>query len=265
MATSVSSRPEVHMRRFVVGAICLIGFLALASLADDTGRPQAQAPPPADLVLINGTVLTVNASDAVAEAVAIAGGKIVAVGTTGAIRSHIGSATQVIDLRGRTATPGLIDAHVHFSEAEALFSVNLSDLAVKRMEDVLARVRGQVAKSKPGEWVRGSGWDEGKLAEHRYVTAADLDAVAPNNPVWLIHTTGHYGVANSLALKLAHITIGTAEPTAGTIDRDSRGNPTGVLKEDSAMKPVTSLIPSITSEQMRQGILYIQEVLHREG
>ncbi len=80
-----------------------------------------------------------------------------------------------------------------------------------------------------------------------------------------MHTTGHYGVANSLALKLAHITAGTAEPTAGTIDRDSHGNPTGVLKEDSAMKPVTSLIPPITPEQMRQGILYIQQVLHSEG
>ena len=107
--------------------------------------------------------------------------------------------------------------------------------------------------------------DEGKLAEHRYVTAADLDSVAPNNPVWLIHTTGHYGVANSLALKLAHITAATADPAAGTIDRDPRGNPTGVLKEESAMEPVTSLIPPTTPEQMRQGILYIQQLLHSEG
>src|SRR5712691_12350362 len=167
------------MRRFLVSGMWLVGFVSLAVLAGDTGRPQAQVQAPADLVLINGTVLTVNASDAVAQAVAIAGGKIVAVGTTQAIRSRAGAATQVIDLHGRTATPGLIDTHVHFSEAEALFSVNLSDLAVKRMEDVLARVRGQVAKSKPGEWVRGSGWDEGKLAEHRYITAVDLDTVAP--------------------------------------------------------------------------------------
>ena len=73
------------------------------------------------------------------------------------------------------------------------------------MDDVLQRVAAQVAKTKPGEWVRGRGWDEGKLAERRYITAADLDKVAPNNPVWLTHTTGHYGVANSYALKMAEV------------------------------------------------------------
>ena len=94
---------------------------------------------------------------------------------------------------------------------------------------------------------------------------ADLDTVSPNNPVWLVHTTGHYGVANSVALKLAHISGATADPPAGTIDRDPHGNPTGVLKEASAMGPVTRLIPPTTLEQMRQGILYIQQVLHSEG
>ncbi len=94
---------------------------------------------------------------------------------------------------------GLIDSHVHFSEVDALFNVDLSDVAIKSMDDVLQRIAAQVAKLKPGEWVRGRGWDEGKLAERRYITAADLDKVAPNNPVWLTHTTGHYGVANSYA------------------------------------------------------------------
>ena len=118
-----------------------------------TAPTRAQPPPAADLVLINGTILTVDANDTVAQAVAVAGGKIVAVGSTDAVRSRIGAATQVIDLRGRTATPGLIDAHVHFSEADALFSVDLSDAA--SIADVVARVRNQVAKTKPGEWVRG--------------------------------------------------------------------------------------------------------------
>ena len=96
---------------------------------------------------------------------------------------------------------------------------------------MLARVREQVAKAKPGEWVRGRGWDEGKFAERRYITAADLDKVAPNNPVWLTQTTGHYGVANSYALKMAEVTAATPDPPAGTIDRDAQGNPTGVMKE----------------------------------
>jgi predicted amidohydrolase YtcJ len=129
----------------------------------------------------------------------------------------------------------------------------------------VARVKAKIALVKPGEWVTGAGWDEGKLAEPRYVAAADLDSIAPNNPVWLIHTTGHHGVANSLALKLAHITAATADPAAGTIERDPHGDPTGILKEESAMEPDTRLIPPTTPEQMRQGILYIQQILHSEG
>lgn len=223
--------------------------------------------PTADLVLIHGHILTVDANDSVAQAIAIRRGVIVKVGTDADVLEFAGNApgTRVIDLHGHTATPGLIDTHAHIADGgvEELYGIKLSDAA--SVAEIVARVKAKIALVKPGEWVTGSGWDEGKLAEQRYVTAADLDAVAPNNPVWLIHTTGHYGVANSRALKLAHITAGTADPTAGTIDRDPHGNATGVLKEESAMEPVTSLIPRTTPEQMRQGILYIQQVLHREG
>jgi predicted amidohydrolase YtcJ len=221
----------------------------------------------ADLVLIHGHILTVDANDSVAQAIAVRHGVIVKVGTDAEVLHFAGNApgTRVIDLHGRTATPGLIDTHAHIADGgvKELYGIKLSDAA--SIPQIVTRVKTKVAIVKPGEWITGSGWDEGKLAEHRYVTATDLDAIAPNNPVWLVHTTGHYGVANSLALKLAHITASTADPKAGTIDRDSHGNPTGVLKEDSAMELVTSLIPPVTLEQMRQGILYIQEELHREG
>jgi predicted amidohydrolase YtcJ len=223
--------------------------------------------PAADLVLIHGHILTVDANDSVAQAIAVRHGIIVKVGTDAEVLEFAGNApgTHIIDLHGHTATPGLIDTHAHIADGgvEELYGIKLSDAA--SVAEIVARVKAKIALVKPGEWVTGSGWDEGKLAERRYVTAADLDAVAPNNPVWLIHTTGHYGVANSLALKLAHITAAKADPNAGSIDRDSHGNPSGVLKEDSAMEPVTRLIPPITSEQMRQGILYIQQVLHSEG
>jgi predicted amidohydrolase YtcJ len=221
----------------------------------------------ADLVLIHGHILTVDANDSVAQAIAVRHGVIVKVGTDAEVLEFAGNArgTRIIDLQGHTATPGLIDTHAHIADGgvKELYGIKLSDAA--SIAEIVALVKAKITLVKPGEWVTGSGWDEGKLAEHRYVTAPDLDAVAPNNPVWLVHTTGHYGVANSLALKLAHITAATPEPAAGTIDRDPHGNPTGVLKEDSAMEPVTSLVPPITLEQMRQGILYIQQVLHSEG
>jgi predicted amidohydrolase YtcJ len=223
--------------------------------------------PTADVILLHGHILTMDAHDSIFQAIAIHHGVIVRVGSDAEILQFAGKGPgmRIIDLRGRTATPGLIDTHAHIAEGGVaeLYGVKLSDAA--SVAEIVARVKAKVALAKPGEWVTGSGWDEGKLAEHRYVTAEDLDAVSPKNPVWLLHTTGHYGVANSLALKLAHITAATPDPAAGTIDRDPQGNPTGVLKEESAMEPVTRLIPPTTPEQMRKGILYIQQVLHSEG
>jgi predicted amidohydrolase YtcJ len=221
----------------------------------------------ADLVLIHGHILTVDTEDSVAQALAVRQGLIVKVGSDAEVMKFAGNGPglRIIDLHGHTATPGLIDTHAHIADGgvQELYGVKLSDAT--SVAEVVARVKAKIALVKPGEWVTGSGWDEGKLVEHRYVTAADLDAVSPNNPVWLVQTTGHLGVANSAALNLAHITAATTDPPAGTIDRDERGSPTGVLKEDSAMEPVTRLIPPVTLEQMRQGILYIQQVLHGEG
>ena len=241
-------------------AITLLFIVFLCRLA------VAQSPS-ADLILIHGHILTVDAKDSVAQAIAVRNGIIVKVGSDAEVLEFAGKAPglRVIDLEGHTATPGLIDTHAHIAEGgvSELYDVQLSDAS--SVAEIVARVKAKVANLKAGEWVTGSGWDEGKLAEHRYVTATDLDAVSPNNPVWLTHTTGHYGVANSLALKMAHISYATADPAAGTIDRDAQGNPTGVLKEDSAMRPVRSLIPSTTLEQMKLGILHIEDVLHSEG
>jgi predicted amidohydrolase YtcJ len=163
-----------------------------------------------------------------------------------------GTATRRIDLRGRTATPGLIDSHAHIADAgvEQLYHVHLSDAA--SVAEVIRRVQAGIAGLKPGEWLQGDGWDEGKLAERRYVLAADLDRISAQNPVWLMHTTGHYGVANSQALRLANISAGSKDPPAGTIDRDASGKPTGVLKE-AAMDPVLGLIPPPTAQQQRAG------------
>jgi predicted amidohydrolase YtcJ len=153
---------------------------------------------PADLTLVHGHILTMDANDSAAQAIAIRNGVIVKVGTDAEVLEFMGNApgTRVIDLHGHTATPGLIDTHAHIAEGgvEELYGVRLSDAT--SVAEIVARVKAKIALVKSGQWVTGSGWDEGKLAEHRYVTAADLDTVAPDNPVWLTHTTGHYGVAN---------------------------------------------------------------------
>jgi predicted amidohydrolase YtcJ len=240
------------MRKATILALAGL-FLRLAA--------HAQTP---DLILLHGKILTVDAKDSIAQALAVSKGKIVAVGSDAEIQKLATPGTKIIDLHGRTATPGLIDTHAHLAAGgvDELYSIRLSD--VTTIDEVKQLVQAAAAKRKPGEWVTGAGWDEGKLTEHRYITATDLDAVEPDNPVWLMHTTGHYGVANHQALKLAHITATTKDPNAGTIDRDAQGAPTGVLKE-AAMDAVASLIPEPSPEQRREGILRMVETLHREG
>ena len=237
--------------------------LLLAGLALEGGAIARSAAPP-DLIMFHGHVLTVDSQDSIAEAVAVRDGKIIAIGKDREILRLAAAATRRIDLHGRTATPGLIDSHAHIADAGVieLYHVNLSDAS--SVADVVRRVQAGIAALKPGEWLQGDGWDEGKLAERRYVLASDLDRISPRNPVWLTHTTGHYGVANSAALRLANISAASKDPPAGTIDRDVQGQPTGVLKE-SAQDAVLALIPPPTAEQQRNGILKSIEDLHREG
>src|SRR5215472_9108808 len=155
--------------------------LAVALFLPGLCRILAAQTPAADLLLIHGHILTVDAKDSVAEALAIRQGVIVKVGSEREVLDFAGKGPglRVIDLQGHTATPGLIDTHAHIAAGgvDELYSVQLSDAA--SVTDIVSRVKARVAQVRPGEWVSGAGWDEGKLAEHRYVTAADLDAVSP--------------------------------------------------------------------------------------
>jgi predicted amidohydrolase YtcJ len=238
------------------------GFLCANYACFSQVSPASTKVADSDLILINGKIITVDAHDSIAQAVAIHDGKIVAVGSNEEIRKRAPQSARVIDLHGLTATPGLIDTHCHFDATDELYAINLS--SVKSVAEAVELVRKKVAATKRGEWIQGAGWDEGKLIERRYITAADLDKVSPDNPVWLTHTTGHYGVANSAALRLAKISVTTPDPKAGTIDRAASGDPTGVLKE-TAMEPVRSLIPDYTRDQQRNGLLKMMADFNAEG
>jgi predicted amidohydrolase YtcJ len=220
----------------------------------------------ADIIFVNGKIITVDSTDRVAEAVAVKGDKIVAVGTNAEIERRLGRGTRRIDLAGRAMTPGLIDAHAHFAwgSTNRILLIDLSYPEVKTVADVAARVAAKAALTAPGGWVEGRGWDEGKLTERRLLTAADLDRAAPNHPVWLQQTTGHYGVANSAALKLAGIDRTTKNPPAGTIDRGPDGAPTGVLKE-SAQDLVTQLIPAPADSVVVRGMKSLAQAFNAEG
>jgi predicted amidohydrolase YtcJ len=247
----------------------LTGFLFLAISSDAIPALRAQEAPSADLqgnadlLLINGNILTVDAKDFVAQALAVQNGKIVAVGSNDQVRKHAAKGARIIDLHGRTATPGMIDSHCHFDQTTSIYDLDLSN--IKSVAEAVELVRQKVAHTPPNVWIQGAGWDESKLTELRYIYASDLDKVSLVNPVWLAHTTGHYGVANSQALRLAKVTAGTKNPPAGIIDRDSQGRPTGVLKEDPAMNLVVNLIPPHSHDQQRNGLQKMMADFNKEG
>lgn len=234
-------------------------FLAATSLLASSALAA-----PADTVLLHGRIITADAKDSIAQALAITGTTITAVGTDAAIQKLVGPKTRVIDLKGRAATPGLIDTHAHILST-GLGELNQIPLAGARsVADMVAAVKARVATTPKGQWVTGVGWDEGKFKDGRYPTAAELDAVSPDNPVWLENTTGHYGVANGLALKMAGVTAATATPTAGTIERLPDGRPAGVMKE-TAQDLVTRLIPEPSVAERQAALTHMIRRLHEEG
>jgi predicted amidohydrolase YtcJ len=219
---------------------------------------------PADLILHHGVVLTVDANDTVAEALAIRDGRVIAVGTDGRVQGFTGPKTRVIDLAGRTVTPGLIDTHAHLlsTGVDELVDIDLTQAAT--IAELTAKVKARTANTAAGDWIQAAGWNEGILAEHRGPTLAELDAVSAGHPVLLENVTHHYAIVNSAALALAHIDANTKDPAAGKIERDSEGRPTGMLRE-AAVQLVASLIPPPTPQQYQAALQSDVAKMHAEG
>jgi predicted amidohydrolase YtcJ len=201
----------------------------------------------ADLIIVNANVRTMNQTKPNAEAVAVIGNRIVAVGTNAEIRALTGAQTRTIDARGKLVLPGFNDAHVHFLEGGfQLSSVDLRD--AQTPEEFVRRIREFARKLPKGRWILGGKWDHENWKPSVLPTKELIDAATPDNPVFIDRLDGHMALANSLALQRAGVTKETKEVEGGLIVRDAQGNPTGVLK-DEAMAYVNRVIPEFSFEQ----------------
>ncbi len=216
-----------------------------------------------DLIAVNGKVWTENPRQPEAEAFAVAGHRILAVGTTGQITRLAGPNAKVLDLKGRRVVPGFNDAHVHFFwGGQSLASVRLSDVTSRG--EFSERV-GEFAKTRPaGEWIVDGNWDEQKWTPAELPSHEWIDAVTPNNPVWINRSDGHMMLANALAMKLAGITKDTPDVPGGVIGRDKDGNPTGIFK-DAAKDLVERVMPPPSDAQVDAAILAAQSDALRNG
>ncbi len=210
--------------------LLIITFGAILA-AVSAGAQQSRA----DLVLLHGDLFTVDSEHPRAQAIAVRGDRIAAVGSDADIQRWVGPKTRVVDLRGRLVIPGFIDGHGHYTGlGESKLVLDLTK--AQTWDDIVAQVRDAAKSAKPGSLIEGRGWHQEKWTHAPQPNVegvplhASLDAVSPNNPVVLEHASGHASFVNGAALRLAGVTRATANPSGGEIVKDSTGEPTGLLK-----------------------------------
>src|SRR5688500_1966230 len=200
----------------------------------------------ADLVVTNANVHTMGPAKKSARSIAVLGNKIIAVGSERDTSPLIGRRTRVIDAKGKLVIPGFNDAHVHFLETGIqLSSVDLRD--AKTPQEFVDRIKAFAAKLPKGRWILGGKWDHENWTPNNLPTAAMIDAVTPDNPVFIDRLDGHMALANTLAMTLAKVDKNVKDVDGGEIIRDAGGNPTGVFK-DAAMIYVSRAIPDSSFE-----------------
>ena len=228
----------------------------------------------ADQIYINGIVYTVDDSNPKSEAVAVKDGLILAIGTTEEIQAFAGKETEVIDLQGKTLTPGFIESHAHLMGI-GYNKLDIDLMYVQTYEELIEKVAEAASKAEPGEWITGRGWHQDKwlkMPENTvkgFQTHEQLSAVTPNNPVFLAHASGHASFVNQKAMEMAGITpLGSENPRqeveGGEVLRDELGNPTGVLVE-TASGLVRKLIPEDTPERREKALELALHELAEKG
>ena len=229
---------------------------------------------PADSVYINGIIYTVDEANPKAQAVAVKDGLILAVGSTEEIHAYVGKSTEVIDLQGKTMTPGFIESHAHLMGI-GYNKLEIDLMGVKTYDELIQKVAEAAATAKPGDWITGRGWHQDKWLQmpektvKGFQTHDALSAVTPNNPVYLAHASGHASFVNQKAMELAGITpLRSEKPTqevvGGEVLRDELGNPTGVLVE-RASTLVAKLIPETTPEKNEEALTLALQELAEKG
>jgi len=231
------------------------GLLSMALLASHGAGAQPQR---VDLVIKGGKVLTIDPAFSIRSAIAINGGRIVAVGGEEIARDY--KATKTIDLNGRVLMPGFMDTHLHV-HPEGRRDVELTN--ARSIADLQQRVRAKAQELGPGKWVTGMEWDEAQFADKRNPTRQDLDAAAPNNPVILVRAGRHSTVGNSAALKLAGITRDTPQPDRGVIEHDAKGDPNGMIRERADL--YRRVVPALAWDEVRDSYIRKLKVVLQFG
>ncbi len=243
------------MRIFFV----LLAALSAPSICICQTAPTASAAP--DLILVNGVIYTGNglAGDKpeAVQALAVAGGKVIATGSNESIRHLAGPMTKIEDLdtahTGIYVFPGFNDAHTHLGEAGQM-KLHLDLTGVRSLAEMLEKTKAYAQAAGSGQWITGGNWDHTLWPGKQLPSRRDLDQVTGNHPAFLSRIDGHIAIANSAALAAAQITASTVPPQGGAIDHDANGAPTGILRE-SAQELVTKIIPEPGREERRRGLL----------
>src|SRR5688572_6672773 len=239
---------QIRLPMILHSTICCL-FLA-SVLSQSAVADQVDGLP--DKIFVNGTVVTMARPGATAEAVAVKGDKILAVGTSAEMRALAGPGTRTIDLAGRMLLPGFYAAHDHFPSwgRVSLYQVDLNSPPIgtmRTLDDIVAALKERAAQTRPGDWVLGRGYDDTLIAERRHPTREDLDRASGEDRIWIVRTAGHLGVANSEALGLAKSDRDKPQSDGGVIRKDAAWEPTGVIEERTAL--VGRLAPGLSLEQ----------------